>query len=433
MRICQTIIFWILLMSGSIWSQAFYFPPLSGNTWDTLSPQSLNWCQPRIDSLYNYLRIKNTKSFILLKNGKIVLEKYFGTFTQDSIFYWASAGKSLTGFMTGVAQQKGLININTKVSQYIGAGWSSASLAKENLITVKNLIQMTSGLEDAPPSPCDNEDTAKSCLLYKVDAGTRWAYHTGPYKKTQDVISTVAGSSYNVVTQNWIKSKIGMDGFWFDQVYYSKARGMARFGLLNLNKGIWGNDTILKDSLYFQNMISSSQNFNLAYGYLWWLNGKSTSMSPGLQLVLTGPLIPNAPADLFAALGKNDQKIYVVPSQGLVVIRQGNSAEGVTFALSNFDDKLWDYVNKLNCGISSLEESEVQFDLQVFPNPVKDKLTIQISKNILSATFINSIGQRFDLIPVNNTLDVSILEKGLYVLRINTSEHTSLHKKIVID
>jgi hypothetical protein len=189
----------------------------------------------------------------------------------------------------------------------------------------------------------------------------------------------------------------------------------------------------LKDSLYFQNMISSSQNFNLAYGYLWWLNGKSTFMSPGLQLVLTGPLIPNAPADLFAALGKNDQKIYVVPSQGLVVIRQGNSAEGVTFALSNFDNKLWDYVNKLNCGISSLEESEVQFDLQVFPNPVKDKLTIQISKNILSATFINSIGQRFDLIPVNNTLDVSILEKGLYVLRINTSEHTSLHKKIVID
>ena len=134
-----------LLNVSLVKSQSLYFPPLIGTTWDTMSPQSLNWCQPRIDSLYNYLQAKNTKSFIILKNGKIVLEKYFGTFTADSIWYWASAGKSLAGFITGIAQQKGLININTKVSQYIGNGWTSAPLIKENLITVKNLLQMTSG------------------------------------------------------------------------------------------------------------------------------------------------------------------------------------------------------------------------------------------------------------------------------------------------
>jgi CubicO group peptidase (beta-lactamase class C family) len=78
-----------------------------------------------------------------------------------------------------VAQQKGFININNQVSQYLGTGWTSAPLAKENLITVKNLISMNSGLEDAPPLPCDNEDTAKACLTYLADAGTRWAYHTG--------------------------------------------------------------------------------------------------------------------------------------------------------------------------------------------------------------------------------------------------------------
>jgi len=433
MRIRLALFICFIVMSEWLNSQTVYFPPLSGNSWDTLSPKSLNWCQPRIDSLYNYLQVKNTKSFIVLKNGKIVLEKYFGTFTQDSIFYWASAGKSLTGFMTGIAQQKGLININTKVSQYIGNGWSSAPLIKEDLITVKNLIQMTSGLDDAPPAPCDNEDTTKSCLLYKADAGTRWAYHTGAYKKTQDVISQSAGQSYNVVTQNWIKSKIGMDGFWFDQVYYSKARGMARFGLLNLNKGIWGTDTIMKDSLYFKSMVSSAQNFNLAYGYLWWLNGKSSFMSPGLQLQLNGPIIPNAPSDLFAALGKNDQKIYVVPSEGLVVIRQGNSAEGVTFALSNFDNKLWDYINKLSCGATSINENDRSIGLTIFPNPVKEELSIQLNVEISSVSLTNSFGQSFYLVPVNNKLDVSSLKKGLYVLTIYTSKQTSLHKKIVID
>ncbi|MFN5596947.1 MAG: serine hydrolase, partial [Bacteroidota bacterium] len=87
-------------------AQTTYFPPNTG-TWETTSPQSLGWCDANIDSLYNYLNQKNTKAFIILKDGKIVLEKYFGNFTQDSIWYWASAGKTLTAFTVGLAQQDG--------------------------------------------------------------------------------------------------------------------------------------------------------------------------------------------------------------------------------------------------------------------------------------------------------------------------------------
>jgi len=74
-------------------------------------------------------------------------------------------------------------------------------------------------------------------------------------------------------------------------------------------------------------------------------------MGPGLQVVFPGSLIPNAPPDLFAALGKNDQKIYVVPSQGLVVVRTGNSAYQVSEAFSPFDNLLWGRIDSLgiNC------------------------------------------------------------------------------------
>ncbi|MBP9096941.1 MAG: serine hydrolase, partial [Ignavibacteria bacterium] len=68
-------------------AQSLYFPPKTGNTWDTISPSRLGWCPQRIDSLYTYLDNTNTKGFLILKDGKIVLEKYFGTFTQDSIHY----------------------------------------------------------------------------------------------------------------------------------------------------------------------------------------------------------------------------------------------------------------------------------------------------------------------------------------------------------
>ena len=97
----------------------------------------------------------------------------------------------------------------------------------------------------------------------------------------------------------------------------------------------------MTDSNYFNSMVNTSQNINPSYGYLWWLNGKASHMLPQTQIVFTGNLIPTAPPDLFAALGKNDQKVYVVPSQKLVVIRMGESAGNVQLALSSFDTELW--------------------------------------------------------------------------------------------
>ena len=79
--------------------------------------------------------------------------------------------KHLTATLTGIAEQEGYLNINNKVSDYIGTGWTSLPLAKENLITNKHLLSMTSGLEDIA-----NDDAVDpASLTYKADAGTRWA------------------------------------------------------------------------------------------------------------------------------------------------------------------------------------------------------------------------------------------------------------------
>lgn len=427
------LLFALILLGFGSRSQGLYFPPLTGSTWDTISPQGMGYCQPRIDSLYNYLQVKHTKSFILLKDGKIVLEKYFGTYTQDSLFYWASASKSLASVITGVAQQKGFIHINNPVSQYLDTGWTSEPLAKENLVTVRHLLTMTSGLDDAPPS-CTNEDTAKACLIYKADAGTRWAYHTGAYRKVQDVVSQAVGQNYNIITNNWIEAQTGMSGFWFQQEYYSKARDMARFGLLSLNRGIWATDTVMKDTSYFHHMINTSQSFNLSYGYLWWLNGKPTYMNPGIQAVLAGPLVPNSPADMYAALGKNDQKIYVVPSTGMVVIRQGYSANGTTFALSTFDNTLWDYINKLNCSATGIEK-ENSPSFAIYPNPASSQVTISGADNLAAIRLYDLLGNLVyeQCVQSQAQHDVSLaaLPSGAYIAELQTaSGKVSRHKLI---
>ena len=417
-----------MLSFGNSYAQTTYFPPLTGSTWATESPATLGWCQARIDSLYTFAESRNTDALLITVDGKIVLEKYFGTFTSTSYHVWNSAGKSLTGLLTGIAQEKNFIDIDNSVSTYIGAGWSTAPLAKENLITVKHLITMTSGLNDVPSS-CTNEDSSTACLEYLVDAGTRWAYHTGAYKKAQKVISKASGLTFNAFTNTHLSAHIGLAGTWINGTYFSTPRGAARFGLLALNKGIWATDTLLHDVSYFNEMTTTSQSYNQSYGNLWWLSGKASYMAPGLQFVFTGNLMPNAPSDMYCALGKDDQKIYVVPSKKMVVVRMGDSSYGTALAFSPFDNELWDYINKLSCTTETINQLKLPSTL-VYPNPFNDKINLVDINNVERYTLLNSLGE---LVWTDKTIeqaDFSALLAGVYFLKLDFSQSNQTIKLI---
>jgi CubicO group peptidase (beta-lactamase class C family) len=325
---------------------SIYFPPINSDVWEAISPSELGWNESEIQPLLDYLKAKNTKSFMILHNGKIVsgLESYINGHATSSLWYWASAGKTLTSTVSGIAQEEGLININNKVSDYLGTGWTSAPLDKENLITCKNLLSMDSGLDDTL-----GDDVSPSNLQYVADAGSRWAYHN-VYVKMQDVIAEASNQTWSNYFNTKLRDKIGMTGGWFSlgdlSVYGSNTRSMARFGLMIYAKGNWDGTQIVPEN-FLTEASNTSQSINQAYGYLWWLNGKSSYHLPASQLEFNGELIPNAPADMYAALGKNDQKIYVVPSKKLVVVRMGDAADGDNFALSSFDNDLWGKINAL--------------------------------------------------------------------------------------
>jgi CubicO group peptidase (beta-lactamase class C family) len=322
-----------------------YFPPVSGTAWETLSVSSLGWNESAILPLLDYLRSTNSKSFIVLVNGRLVMEYYFDGHTATTAWPWNSAGKTLVTAATGIAQQEGLLNINTPVSDYLGNGWTSAPLEKERLITPRHLITMTSGLNDA------TELVTKANLTYLADAGTRWSYHN-VFQKQMDVIAAVGGKTFDAYVKEKIGDRIGMDGFWnkglIFTIYHSTTRGMARFGLLALNQGNW-NGTQVVPADFFRESVNTSQSINPSYGYMWWLNGKTSYMLPNGQTVYPGTLVPNAPPDMYAAMGANDQRIYVVPSRKMVVVRMGNASDPANpnFAVSGFDNSLWENINNL--------------------------------------------------------------------------------------
>jgi CubicO group peptidase (beta-lactamase class C family) len=324
-------------------SESIYFPSNTNSTWETKSLSGLNWNQNAIQPLKDFLIQKNTKSFIILVNGRIVIEEYFNGHTASLEWEWNSAGKTLVGSTIGIAQQENLLSINDKASDHLGTAWTSMPQEKENLITVKNLLTMTSGNDDS------KQFVTKLNLTYVADAGTRWAY-SNIFQKLTDVAASASNKSFETYFNEKIKTKIGMDGFWnfgtIYTIYHSTTRSMARFGLLALNKGKWNNEQVIDES-FFNESITTSQNINPSYGYFWWLNGKTSYMIPGEQTVYEGNLVPNAPADMYAAMGANDQRIYVIPGKKIVVVRMGEASDPANpnFAVSGFDNELWSKIN----------------------------------------------------------------------------------------
>ena len=323
---------------------SLYFPPISNSSWETMTMSESDFNETNLPDLLNYLEQKATKGFIILKNGKIVVESYFNGHSRNSNWYWASAGKTLTSLTVGIAEEQGYLSIDDKTSDFLGIGWTDETLAQENAITLKNQLSMTTGLNDFFFYCTD-----PSCLVYKAPAGNRWAYHNAPYTLLQSVVSQAVSQDFKVYFNETIKNRIGMDGAWIDsgynKVFWSTTRSMARFGLLISNNAVWKQDILLSNSAYFDNMLNSSQDLNPSYGYLWWLNGKESYMIPQSQEVFSGPIIPTAPPELIAALGANDQKLYILPDRNIVIVRMGESAGDDTFSISSFDTVLWDKIN----------------------------------------------------------------------------------------
>ncbi len=198
-----------------------YFPPKSGKQWETKEPSSLQWNLHAMDSLNDFLEQKHTKAFIILVDGKIVMESYFNGQTVTDNWEWNSAGKTLVSAVTGIAQQEDLLNVQDKASDYLGTGWTNMLLERENLITLRHLLTMTSGIDDT------KQLVIKSNLNYVADAGSRWAYGN-VFQKLIDVVSASTNEDFDDYFDRKLKSKIGMDGYWkygfIYTIYHSTAR-----------------------------------------------------------------------------------------------------------------------------------------------------------------------------------------------------------------
>lgn len=415
--------FAILFCSFHGFSQNYHYP--TANNWETKSPKDLNYCPEQIDSLYDFLDETNAKAFIILHEGKIVLEKYFGTFTADSSWYWASAGKSLMAALMAKAQGDGDLNIKNPTSDYLGKGWTSTTSEQEAAITVWHQMAMTTGLDDNQKPTLQHPDPLNcldpECLKYEVAPGEQWAYYNAPYRLTQDVLEEATGRNKTVYTLLALRD-LNFTGAWLNYIYFSKPRTAAKFGLLMLSDGQWDGKTVIKDTALLHEMVRPSQNINPSYGLLWWLNGQESHRLPRIDVTRDGWLVPNAPKDMYGAMGKNDQRIYVVPSQDLVVVRMGHSGGEPAWAVSAFDNKLWHRINQLTCEPSNLTEKNTDTPLFRWNGQNLNVSGLMGASTITIMDLNGRVVHQQSTVVQNVSMPLPWLPKGLYVVECFNTE-----------
>ncbi len=270
-------------------------------------------------------RIKRTRAVLVLYKDQIIAEKYADGYDKNSKLLGWSMTKSILSTVYGVLQKQGLINIYDKAPV---AAWQNDE-RKE--ITIHNLLQMNSGLvwdEDYASISdvtkmlyMDTDMTSAQVhkkAIYKPNE--HWYYSSG----TSNLLSGILRKKFDNY-QEYLDypyrefiDKIGMhsmlietdmSGNYVGSSYaWGTMRDWGKFGLLYLHKGNWNGEQIF-DPSWVDYVTKPSPTSEGDYGGHFWLNA--------------GGFYPDAPRDMFSANGFQGQRVFIIPSKDLVIVRFG--------------------------------------------------------------------------------------------------------------
>lgn len=276
----------------------------------------------------------HTRAVLVVHGGDIVAEQYAPGYNKTSKFLGWSMAKSITGALIGVLVKEGKLHIAAPAPV---AAWKDVN-DKRRTITLENLLQQTSGLKfnenynsysHATNMLFNKANMAgyTASLPLKVAPGSEFYYSSGNSNILSGIIRSAVGEKdYHAFPYNSLLHKIGMyhtllepdaSGTFVGSSYvYASARDYARFGLLYLNDGVFNGERILPESWVQQSITPPPANKLKNYGYQFWLNGLDPHDPSKKEF-------PDVPADMFYADGYGGQRIYIIPSLQLVIVRMG--------------------------------------------------------------------------------------------------------------
>lgn len=271
----------------------------------------------RFHALDQYLEDTRTAAFIVLREDRIVYERYGRGFSEDSLLNSFSIAKAMVGTLFSIARTEGKIaSLDATVAQYrpdfAGTPYGTA--------TLKSLLTMTSGIADRASLLPGRAQYYYGDDLHEVIAGaTRgspgaWRYSEADVQVLGFVLEAVVGKSLSSYLSEKLWKPLGMESraLWatdhdggMEKAFCcisARARDFARFGRLYLDGGMW-NGQRLAPATWIER--SELPGLRVKDGYthrhLWW--------------------IPEGDQGDYYAYGHNGQYLYVNPAAKVVIVK----------------------------------------------------------------------------------------------------------------
>jgi CubicO group peptidase (beta-lactamase class C family) len=278
---------------------------------------------------------RRTKAVVVVHDGKVIAERYAPGIDVDTPLLGFSMTKSVVNALIGILTQQGLVTPSMPAPI---PEWRRPDDPRRE-IEVEHLMRMTSGLDlDETNSGFDpssrmflENDTAAYAVNTKMIAplGTRWHYSSPTTQILSRIVRDAVGGPEQTLAFAWreLFNPLGMRNVTleFDAAgtlqgstyMLASTRDWAKFGLLYLNDGVVGGKRILHED-WVDFCAAATLDTDYAAGF--WTN---RSEHPNAR----GRVRLGMPRDSFFASGDLGQRIVIMPSQKLVVVRLGDSVD----------------------------------------------------------------------------------------------------------
>jgi len=283
----------------------------------------------------NPLHKRRTRAVVVVYDGEIVAERYGSGFDEQQRFPAWSMSKSILHALYGIAVRQGKVSIHDPAPV---PAWRKADDPR-GAITIDMLLRMSSGLryteyDFIPPvdlctmlflRPSASDFAMSAPLAVRPDS--RWAYSSATANILSAILRRAYGDdAYYALPYRELFGKIGMRSavveadasgtYVFSSFLHATARDFARFGLLYAQDGIWLGERLLPEGWVQYAHTPTPTARHHEYGAHWWLASEHERARARVRGV-------TLPEDTFYAEGFEGQRIFVIPSRRLVVVRLG--------------------------------------------------------------------------------------------------------------
>jgi CubicO group peptidase (beta-lactamase class C family) len=323
-------------------------PPALDFGWEVATPSSAGFDPAALEALAAQLargEHGQVDGLLVVRDGKLVFERYFGGYTAYTLHTMQSVTKSVASVLVGIAIDRGYISSVDQPLHELFPEYRhlfEEDPAKKE-ITLHHLLSMTPGLDWPEFGRSYGPDNIVWAFAREHDwpgfvlsrpletaPGASFNYSTGFSTLLGVVLQNATGMRADLFAERYLFDPLGITNYgWFRNTTHPDRwvhtggglhlmpRDLAKIGQLFVDGGRWGDQQVLSPGWIEASarpLSNSGREPHEYYGYQWWLRPLVREGGPGTR-----------PNDVVHAAGIGGQHLFVVPSLKLVVVFTGNN------------------------------------------------------------------------------------------------------------